>query len=320
MLFDSDQEERQTGRLLAAGFEKAEAKSVVEYSIDASSPSELTAEELAICVDLIKGGGAVAVTLEKLRQARMLAVARAALRLHVVDGEVAVDQDVRARIRVRIRRSDVVDRGEADRVARGVLGDRADDGEVIDAVARMGRVVAAVIRVVALASVVGDVVDECDVMDDGRGREAAVSLKRAMRIPVPVARPTFNGPVVTIDIHTRTRARSPAAAHDAGAARRGSAVDEASVTAEVAAAAEKNREVDPSGPVDAATRRGAIADDAPSVKRAVVSSGRRDDDVAAIDGMIRRCPHRRRRQPAVGVAAGRRQVVRCAARRTWTWT
>jgi GNAT superfamily N-acetyltransferase len=50
----------------------------VEYSVGASSPGELTAEELAACVDLIAGGGAVAVTPEKLRQARMFAVARTA--------------------------------------------------------------------------------------------------------------------------------------------------------------------------------------------------------------------------------------------------
>lgn len=50
----------------------------MEYSVSASSPGELTAEELAACVDLIKDGGAVAVTPEKLRQVRMLSVARAA--------------------------------------------------------------------------------------------------------------------------------------------------------------------------------------------------------------------------------------------------
>lgn len=50
----------------------------MEYSVSASSPGEFTSEELAACIDLIKGGGAVAVTPEKLRQARMLAVARTA--------------------------------------------------------------------------------------------------------------------------------------------------------------------------------------------------------------------------------------------------
>src|ERR1700730_282412 len=53
-------------------------KTAPEYSVKACAPGDLSDTELATCVEIVKDGGAVAMTLEKLQKARMLAVARKA--------------------------------------------------------------------------------------------------------------------------------------------------------------------------------------------------------------------------------------------------
>jgi hypothetical protein len=47
-----------------------------EYSVDVCAPRALTEQELSTCVEIIKDGKAVAITLAKLQNARMLAIAR----------------------------------------------------------------------------------------------------------------------------------------------------------------------------------------------------------------------------------------------------
>jgi hypothetical protein len=54
----------------------ATRKTAGEYSVRACTPSDLTEAELSTCVEIIRDGGAVAINLQKLRSARMLAVAR----------------------------------------------------------------------------------------------------------------------------------------------------------------------------------------------------------------------------------------------------
>jgi hypothetical protein len=53
----------------------APTKTAQEYSVKASAPGDLSDAELATCVKIIKAGGAVAISLEKLQKARILAVA-----------------------------------------------------------------------------------------------------------------------------------------------------------------------------------------------------------------------------------------------------
>ena len=53
-------------------------KTPPEYSVKACAPADLSDTELATCVEIVKDGGAVAINLEKLHKARMLAVARKA--------------------------------------------------------------------------------------------------------------------------------------------------------------------------------------------------------------------------------------------------
>jgi hypothetical protein len=50
-------------------------KTAPEYSVKACAAVDLSDRELATCVEIVKDGGAVAITLEKLQNARMLAVA-----------------------------------------------------------------------------------------------------------------------------------------------------------------------------------------------------------------------------------------------------
>jgi len=47
-----------------------------EYSVSACVPGDLSDAELATCVEIVRNGGAVAISLDKLQNARMLAVAR----------------------------------------------------------------------------------------------------------------------------------------------------------------------------------------------------------------------------------------------------
>jgi GNAT superfamily N-acetyltransferase len=49
-----------------------------EYSVKVCAPGDLSEAELATCVEIVKDGGAVGISLEKLQNARMLAVARKA--------------------------------------------------------------------------------------------------------------------------------------------------------------------------------------------------------------------------------------------------
>jgi hypothetical protein len=49
----------------------------VEYRVRACSPGDLTAEELASCLELVKDVRAAGINFEKLCHARLLAVARA---------------------------------------------------------------------------------------------------------------------------------------------------------------------------------------------------------------------------------------------------
>ena len=54
----------------------ATRKTAQEYSVSARAPGALSDADLATCVEIVRDGGAVAVSLEKLQNARMLAVAR----------------------------------------------------------------------------------------------------------------------------------------------------------------------------------------------------------------------------------------------------
>ena len=54
----------------------AARKTAQEYSVSACVPGDLSDAELATCVEIVRDGGAVAISLEKLQNARMLAVAR----------------------------------------------------------------------------------------------------------------------------------------------------------------------------------------------------------------------------------------------------
>lgn len=56
----------------------APTKTAQEYSVKACAPVDLSDAELATCVEIVKDGGAVAMSLEKLQNVRMLAVARKA--------------------------------------------------------------------------------------------------------------------------------------------------------------------------------------------------------------------------------------------------
>src|ERR1700747_1543154 len=47
-----------------------------EYSLAACAPGDVSDTELSVCVEIIRDGGAVAISLEKLQKARMLAFAR----------------------------------------------------------------------------------------------------------------------------------------------------------------------------------------------------------------------------------------------------
>ena len=47
-----------------------------EYSVSACMPGDLSDAELASCVEIVRDGGAVTISLDKLQNARMLAVAR----------------------------------------------------------------------------------------------------------------------------------------------------------------------------------------------------------------------------------------------------
>jgi hypothetical protein len=54
----------------------APRKTAQEYCVSACAPGDLSDAELASCVEIVRGGGAVAISLEKLHNARTLAVAR----------------------------------------------------------------------------------------------------------------------------------------------------------------------------------------------------------------------------------------------------
>src|SRR5260370_32660621 len=53
-------------------------KTAPEYSVKACAAADLSDRELTTCVEIVKHGGAVTITLEKLQNARMPAVARKA--------------------------------------------------------------------------------------------------------------------------------------------------------------------------------------------------------------------------------------------------
>jgi hypothetical protein len=54
----------------------APTKTPPEYCVSACAPGDLSNAELAICVEIVRDGGAVAISLDKLQNARTLAVAR----------------------------------------------------------------------------------------------------------------------------------------------------------------------------------------------------------------------------------------------------
>lgn len=54
----------------------APRKTPQEYSVSACAPGHLSDAELATCADIVRDGGAVTISLEKLQNARTLAVAR----------------------------------------------------------------------------------------------------------------------------------------------------------------------------------------------------------------------------------------------------
>jgi ribosomal protein S18 acetylase RimI-like enzyme len=54
----------------------APGKTAPEYGVRACAPGDLSDAELATCVEIVRDGGAVSISLEKLQNARMLAVAR----------------------------------------------------------------------------------------------------------------------------------------------------------------------------------------------------------------------------------------------------
>ena len=56
--------------------ESAPRKTPQEYSVSPCMPGDLSDAELASCVEIVRDGGAVAISLEKLQNARTLAVAR----------------------------------------------------------------------------------------------------------------------------------------------------------------------------------------------------------------------------------------------------
>jgi len=54
----------------------AARKTEPEYSLGTCAPSDVSDRELSYCVEIVRDGGAVAISLEKLQKARMLAFAR----------------------------------------------------------------------------------------------------------------------------------------------------------------------------------------------------------------------------------------------------
>ena len=54
----------------------AARKTAEEYSVRICARGDLTEPELSTCVEIVRDGGAVAINLEKLRNAKMLAVVR----------------------------------------------------------------------------------------------------------------------------------------------------------------------------------------------------------------------------------------------------
>jgi hypothetical protein len=56
--------------------QSARRKTAQEYSVSACTPGDLSEADLASCVEIVRDGGAVAISPEKLQKARMLAVAR----------------------------------------------------------------------------------------------------------------------------------------------------------------------------------------------------------------------------------------------------
>src|SRR5260370_37423473 len=57
------------------GTQAETTKTAPEYSLKACAPGDLSDAQLATCVEIVRDGGAVAISLEKLQNARMLAVA-----------------------------------------------------------------------------------------------------------------------------------------------------------------------------------------------------------------------------------------------------
>lgn len=56
--------------------QSAPRKTAQDYSVSACVPGDLSDAELASCVEIVRDGGAVAISLDKLQNARMLAVER----------------------------------------------------------------------------------------------------------------------------------------------------------------------------------------------------------------------------------------------------
>jgi hypothetical protein len=56
--------------------QSAPRKTAQEYSVSACVPGDLSDAELATCLEIVRDGGAVAIKLEKLQNARLLAVTR----------------------------------------------------------------------------------------------------------------------------------------------------------------------------------------------------------------------------------------------------
>lgn len=54
----------------------AATKTEPEYSLAACAPGDVSDTELSFCIEIVRDGGAVAISLEKLQKARMLAFAR----------------------------------------------------------------------------------------------------------------------------------------------------------------------------------------------------------------------------------------------------